>query len=576
MANYLPQLGSVYATRQMIDTFLGYNANPVIGDNEFSDTQNLSFSDYPLLSTRQNMARVRTLDKANGMYAHESLCWVDGTQFYYGGQLIDGFALEDSPKTFVGMGAYVAIWPDKKWYNSKDGTFGSMENTVVTSGSVKTSICMLDGTLYEGYTASATMPENANDGDLWLDTGSTPNVLMLYSATYMMWQAVPTVYVKIESTGIGSGFSEYDGVTISGLENGIGGSHVIYGVGNDHIIVVGIIPQSTEQTAAVTIERTVPDMDFVTESENRIWGCSSDNHEIYACALGDFKNWNRFLGVSTDSYALTVGSPGDFTGAITHLGYVLFFKDDVIHKIYGNKPSNYQLTNTNARGVEKGSEKSLVIENETLYYKSPQDICGYNSSLPSGISDNLGKKRYTNASAGAIDGVYYISMEDDEGTPYLFSYDVKRGNWLKIDHVAAKWFSKHNGELYFINNDTDEIWAIGGTIDEAFQDDTAMVESSFDSAAVTGLIGLDSPDNKYISKLQLRLVVEAKAHIELFIQYDNGDWKRYYRLNATKRRSVVVPIIPRRCDTCRIKIVGKGSYRIYSLTKTIEQGSEIV
>ena len=80
------------------------------------------------------------------------------------------------------------------------------------------------------------------------------------------------------------------------------------------------------------------------------------------------------MGISTDSYAMTVCSGGDFTGACSHLGYVLFFKEDVIHRIYGTKPANYQLTNVESRGVEKGSEKSLVIVNETLYYKSAQDL----------------------------------------------------------------------------------------------------------------------------------------------------------------------------------------------------------
>lgn len=35
------------------------------------------------------------------------------------------------------------------------------------------------------------------------------------------------------------------------------------------------------------------------------------------------ENWNCFEGIATDSYAASVGSDGDFTGCIGHMGYRL-------------------------------------------------------------------------------------------------------------------------------------------------------------------------------------------------------------------------------------------------------------
>ena len=99
------------------------------------------------------------------------------------------------------------------------------------------------------------------------------------------------------------------------------------------------------------------------------------------------------MGTSQDSYAVTVGSDGDFTGCIAHLGYVLFFKEDIIHKMYGTKPENFQLSTTHVRGVERGSEQSLAIVNETLYYKSRDGVCGYDGSLPYEVGVPLGPCR---------------------------------------------------------------------------------------------------------------------------------------------------------------------------------------
>ena len=61
-------------------------------------------------------------------------------------------------------------------------------------------------------------------------------------------------------------------------------------------------------------------MDYLTECDNRVWGCSNKENVIYACKLGDPTNWFSYRGIAEDSYAVTVGSDGSFTGAATCLG----------------------------------------------------------------------------------------------------------------------------------------------------------------------------------------------------------------------------------------------------------------
>ena len=140
----------------------------------------------------------------------------------------------------------------------------------------------------------------------------------------------------------------------------------------------------------------MPIMDYVIECNNRLWGCRYGKNkkgeivnEIYASKQGDFKNWNCYAGISTDSYAVTVGSDGEFTGAINYGSYPMFFKENYIHRISGSIPSQFVMNTTNCRGVQKGSEKSLAISNEILFYKSSSDVCMYEGSLPSSISTSL-------------------------------------------------------------------------------------------------------------------------------------------------------------------------------------------
>lgn len=63
------------------------------------------------------------------------------------------------------MGAWLLIWPDKAYINTKDLTdFGSLENKRVTEGEVSFALCRPDGTVYSGYLAADEAPEEPEAG----------------------------------------------------------------------------------------------------------------------------------------------------------------------------------------------------------------------------------------------------------------------------------------------------------------------------------------------------------------------------------------------------------------------------
>lgn len=571
---HLPQLTQISTTSEYIEVWGGYDHNSRAQGNTFYEMQNMGCEDYPLLGTRKNRATVRTLTKGNGLFAHNALGWADGTELWYNGSLVEGLELEDSPKRFVNMGAFVCIFPDKKWYNTYTGEYGSMERVNTTTGTVTCSMCKLDGDQLI-YTASDTAPEDPENGQTWLDTSTVPNVLKYYSSATEAWSSAAVCYVKIYSEGIGIGISTDDAVDISGLATpDLNGSFVVYGRTDDYIIITGLIAEQKIQSEPVTVSRTVPEMDFVCELDNRLWGCSSENHEIYSCVLGDFKNWRKYNGVSTDAYAMTVGSQGDFTGCCSYGGNVIFFKENLMHRISGSRPANYAMTTTNSRGVQKGSHKSLCAIDEQLYYKAPLEVCCYTLSLPTGISDNFGAERYTDAVCGAVENRLYMCCKDKDGHGVMFCFDTKQGIWYKEDDTYAEYFAPLKGELYYLEGNV--IKSVLGTIPEEYKDDTAEEEGTFDSVAQLADIGLSSAANKYISSIRIRIVVDDGAHVDVWTQYDQQKtWAQAAHIPAAKRRSLNVPIIPKRCDTMRIKLTGNGSWRIYSLSKATEAGSEV-
>lgn len=580
---YLPTLSGTNRNVEMVNVFNGYNKNLDAQENEFDDMKNISSSFFPVFSPRKNRGTLTVLDNPNGLIAKSNLFWVDGTTLYYNGVAVSGLVLQDNPKQFVSMGAYLLIWPDKVYFNTDDQTHGSLEASITIAGSVTVTLTKQDGTSYGTPTVSSSEPADQADGALWIDTSDTTHVLKQYSGSSNTWIPIPTTYVKIAAENIGKQFNKFDGVTISGLSDGsLNGDFILYGVSDNEIIVTGMIDTTINQTGGVTVQRKVPDMDYLTEEGNRVWGCSSENHEIYACKLGDPFNWNYFMGLSTDSYAAKIGSDGDFTAACTHLGQVLFFKEDILHKVSGNKPANYVTTQVLCRGVEKGSEKSLAAVNERLYYKSRTAICMYDGALPMEVSGSLGDVRYTNAVAGSLGNKYYVSMMDT-GQPqkaHIFVYDEARGLWHKEDNTQASYFAIHEGELFYIDAATKKIMTVGGrlSVHEGGVKYDAMngaAEPDFEWYAQTGDIGMSLPGHKYVSRLNLRMGINTVEPVKVSVQYDSsGVWEEHTVITTQQKHNTLIPIIPRRCDHMKLRLSGVGDVKVYSITKTIEGGGD--
>ena len=584
----------------MVDVFKGYNHNLRIGNGEFFDMKNMTSDYYPVLSPRGKRGVYASPASPTGLIAKDSLCYVDGSKFVINEYPVE-MGLNDEPKQLISMGAYVIIMPDKMYINTKDLTdFGRIEaaypGTVGMSVTATYEMCKVDGTAYEETTKSPTAPANPANMQLWIDTSSAPHVLKQYSETQAMWQAIATTFVKIAAPNIAAEFSQYDAVLIRGIPEQItqlkemeGQVCPLWAVYRDpgdtseenpraagtydYVVIVGILDEAVTAASNLRLERTMPNMDFIIESENRLWGCmygvaanGQVVNEIYASKLGDFKNWNCFMGLSTDSYVASCGTDGQFTGAVTHLGYPLFFKENCVHKVYGNYPANFQIQTTACRGVQKGCERSLAIVNETLYYKARSGVCAYDGSLPVEMSAAMGDKTYSDAVGGSHGNKYYISMKDTEGEAHLFVYDTGKGMWHKEDDLLPSAFRSCRGELYAIADGKIVTMLGSGT------QDTEEVEWM----AQTGEIGITSPDMKYISRLTVRMLLDVGAEARLLAQYDFSDvWEELCVLQGTSLRSFSVPIRPKRCDHMKLRIEGVGNVKIYSITKTIEQGSEL-
>lgn len=577
-APYLQQRGR---NRSITTDFRGLNLSQGIGDGEWAWMQNMDTREYPAVARRQKRVHVATLNKPNGLCATDRLCFVDGVKFYYNGFYYGD--VEDSEKTLVPMGAKIAIFPDKKLFDTTTLSFTDMEQKNVSSGTVRVTLAKGDGTPYGEYTEGDTAPENPENGQLWLDTSGDAPVMKTWSEAQGLWVAEATTYVLVSATGLGQGLKALDGVTVSGLEeSGLNGDWILTDAGPDYILFTGILQKTLTQTGEVRVERTCPEMDFVVEKDNRLWGCSSADHEIYCCKLGDPTNWRAYQGVATDSYAVTVGTPGPFTGAAVSGSAVIFFKENCLHRVYGTQPSNFTVYVDNLRGVQQGCHKSAVRVNEYLYYKSVFDVCVYADSEVAGISAALGTESYKNAVAGVCGSRLYLSMEDQEGAWQLLVYDTAAGVWTREDGTHALGFASCLTETFMLRADGELYALLPGEYNKDFfmvgSDYTVYAQEETDEEVSwelrTGEILRELPDHKYIGKIQLYLELDPGARAEVALRRDGGAWEKVQELSGGDQRRCTLPIYPRRCDRMEIRLTGVGHARLVNWSKYVGYGSE--
>lgn len=544
-----PHLNEIKKTRLWTDRFKGLDRQPRAGDGAFSAMGNITGDPWPLLSSRKKRGLVAELNDPKALTALGKLAWIDGNTLYYDGQAtpVNDLSLEAAmlPKRLTAMGVYLIIMPDKRYYNTAaPWDRGSIERLWASEGRVTF--------------APVTVRSGASRAE----------------------------YVRITCTGIGVGLNPEDGVRISGVQYtgsnavlrdqlaAVNGTHIAYAVTDDSVMIAGAIAsQYNQNTGSVRVDRRMPDMDYLTECGNRLWGCrcgvqdGETVNRIYACSFGDFRNWEKFGGTAADSFRADVGSDGPFTGAAAHRGYPHFFKADCVHKVYGDKPGSFQAQFMACDGVKPGCADSLAEYNGMLYYVGVNGVERFDS-LPENKGAALGTVFLKSACAGQAGGKYYLSAQDGDGQWSLYVLDTEHEVWHRQDDSHALAFAELNGEMYMLLSNG-LLWALNGTAGESEPGDVTWF-------AETAVMGYECPDHQYMSRFLLRVNLGEKAECRVYIQYDSdGLWHFKGTIQGTDRvKTHLLPVIPRRCEHWKARLEGHGDMRLCGMAREMATGRE--
>ena len=638
-----PVLKGSRPIKQVTDAFYGYNHNLKIGDGEFYDCENMTTDYFPLAASSCKHSLATTFSGTiNGMIAKDHLYFVAqaagqsvNTLYIWPGAATNLTGLTPGKKQLVSMGAYICIFHDGAYYNTKDPEdYGFMgcdwEYSAAAATPLSYTLCDETFKDFENveYNAEPSAPE---DKTLWYKwtrdekTAKSSASLQQYDAAEKKWNTVSPVYLKYRFKTQGVIPQKFKTGDVVHLRLPIGESwdaenkrykiFTLLDVGgkaasgtavaeDDYIVVKTELSESIvrptltfpleDGTGAGTafqcrIYRGVPKMDFVVECQNRLWGCRYGQqtdaysvahahvNEIYCCALGDFRNWYKYEGISTDSWAASIGSDGEWTGAITFEGHPLFFKENRVHQVTVSAQGAHRVSDIELPGVQSNSGESLCIIGNKLYYKSASDVIEYQGGVTGKISGQLGEGYMVNAMAAAKDNKLYIAMYDKEQEIYV--YDTIKRLWSKQKKPPQYTLT---GLAGYLAADGERIIASAG--DRFFYLDHKNAGAadawSFESGIFTYNTGSSykssfTGGHRYISRFDIRLQMEMGAELEMYIEYDSsGAWEFAGRVNVAGTNSFVIPLRPRRCDHLRFKLTGKGGVKIFSITRNLVMGSD--
>ena len=612
------------AKRQMVTTFYGLDRTDLCGEDVsdgesyFSDMKNGGSDSFPFAASRSGRGIAKLLDNpANGLLGTDKLAYVDGQKLIYDGSevLTD---LIDGEKRLVAFGANILVYPDQKYYNTVTGESGAMETAETVSGSATYGSVTAKAAEWLTLKGGETTVTVDYSGDSWFSLQKAYNLTTCGICFYEP-SGTKSHFQSYLHARVRNGVLEYlySGTAIY-TSGGGGGTQENFKIDNQ---VWKTLPVSAITTTATAdgylwngdfpiaiaegklllgepgrldavfskmetdgykltctynwTKSNLPRLDHVCVLDNRLWGCrygmqagsTAAVNEIYCSALGDFKKWDTFQGISTDPWYAGVAEAGPFTGAVAYGGHPIFFKEDCAYVISGSYPP-YSVTTLHIAGVAQGASRSICEVDGALYYKSRYAVMRYTSSSIGSVSDRLGRlPDAVRACAGSYNGKYYHSLAGE-----IYVYDTKRGMWCAEDACGAVDFATADGKLYIAGgrSDTDGKYPI------CVAAPGMAAEADMPWSFTTPRIGYGLPNRKYVSRVLIRLEIGGAALPTVELSRDGGAWEvlscaARVGTDGARTGSITIPIRPRRCESFRIRVSGVGAYKLTGITKYMEE-----
>ena len=572
-------------TRQIL-SFGGLNTTENYSDGEFCKCYGISHLRFPMITQRQRMVKSGDFISPEAAAFENKECVADSGKLYYDKKAVA--EISEGDKQIALMNGYVLVFPDKIYYDTKSGETGKLdygfnfskitvtftENSITVPETnyiqVQSKVTDVLGGDDEIMTYSEVTAEN---GKFTFSGYSAKKASQLTVNTIYRYNCKENEYKKVKSIAVSentytisstliklennlenvfSGLREGDCVEISGCKTNKGNNKtaVIKEIDENTLSFDDLtFTEGTEST--VVIKRKIPDFSCVCSYNNRLWGC--EGNTIYASKLGDPFNFFYYNGLSTDSFSVASNTAGDFTAVVSYGSYLIFYKENNCYKLYGTRPSNFQLVESLAGGVKKEDRKSIAVMGNRIFYKGIDGVYVFYGGAAQRISEKIDTTNMENACGGA-DGFFYFLAADTQNGRLLYVYDPQRGLWSIAGETTAKNFAFYSGKLHALCDDG--LFSIEREEDENCSWSFTMCP-----------INEKYHRTKSYSAFYICAALSENSYKQVDAKIDNEPYRCAGIVRSVRAKQIRIPVHIRSCSEISLRISGRGKCVIESIVR---------
>ena len=585
----LPVIKRKNMYRRSTLSFGGLNLTQNFSAGELRDCTGISHRAFPAITQRDKSEKVFECLSPTAAIFENKECVAAEDGLYYNRKKVAN--LLPGKKMLACLGKKIVVFPDKVCYDTETGKLSELSGKCTTYGTPVTftnnSVSVGEELFLEKMEADFTLfhdgeglityaSAEVKEGKVTLDGFALKKASEITAGTVLGEKCNANQYRIVQSVSysdekgvyevandlitvtnvldnVFASISAGDVVEISGCDilpqNNVSGK-IVSKEGNTLVFADGTFTEGTEE-CEITIQRKIPDFSCICSYENRLWGC--EGNTVYGSALGDVTNFFVYNNLSTDSYTVSSNTAGDFTACISYGNSCLFFKENSCYKLYGNKPSNFQLSESFGGGILKEDSGSLVNIGGKVFFKGNGGVYAFYGGMPQSISDKLGNLTMENAVAGSDGKLYYLSADTQNGREE-FVWDIEKGLWSKSGISDSIGYISYAGNIYRLRKDG---------IEKICHEPDGKAEWSMT------LCPFDEGyfKTKNYTRLYIRAQLFEGAYIRTEIKRNDEPWEIVDTSYGNEKKYLNVPCVVKSCHEVQLRISGKGKSIMESVVR---------
>ncbi len=318
-----------------------------------------------------------------------------------------------------------------------------------------------------------------------------------------------------------------------------------------------------------SIDRGMPSLSSICSFNNRIWAIAGK--EIYTSKLSDPSEWNDYTvdeygTLPYACYNTSSQTEGNFTAIIPYGNYIYAFKENVIHKIYGNAPDEYTLYTENHIGTKKGAGLCVCSCTNSIVFGSYDGIYSYSGDYPIKISEGL-EIPDSLICAAANENHYYL-LTKSGSDKQLYVYDLKKKLWHIQDAPEDSKFLCSHGNNVYLATSSEVISITDYTKDEYERYVRWEFRLRVDDKEV---------EKKGFGQLSIRYSLGKDATFTVRAIYDDSSLSAVCGARNDEAAGcgykLCMPI--KRCSWFDLEFCGTGDFKLKSMNLKFYRGSEV-